>query len=104
MKRYQWWLLALAFLAWIDAGIVWEVQFSGYPLWRYVGHEAFPAYFGFWQRCMTYVAGVPFVVTVAGSPFLPDCGAAGSPARAALARGHTSTGGRIPVVVDRDSG
>ena len=69
MKRHQWWLLALVFLAWIDAGIVWVVQFSGYPLWRYVGHEAFPAYFGFWQRSMRYVVGVPFVLTVGSSLF-----------------------------------
>ena len=70
MKRYQWWLLILAALAWFEAGVVWVVQFSGYPLWGYVGSEAFPAYFEFWQRSMWYVAGVPFALTAAGSLLL----------------------------------
>jgi hypothetical protein len=70
MKRHRWWLLALAALAWFEAGIVWVVQFSGYPLWGYVGRGAFPAYFEFWQRSMWYVAGVPFALTAAGSLLL----------------------------------
>jgi len=67
MNRRQWWLLVLAALAWFETGIVWVVQFSGYPLWRYVGREAFPAYFEFWQRLMRFVAGAPFALTAAGS-------------------------------------
>ena len=70
MKRYQWWLLTLAALAWFEAGIVWVVQFSGYPLWRHVGRGAFPAYFEFWQRSTSYVAGVPFALATAGALLL----------------------------------
>jgi hypothetical protein len=70
MNRHQRWLLALAALAWFETGIVWVVQFSGYPLWGYVSRGAFPAYFEFWQRRMWYVAGVPFALTVVGSLFL----------------------------------
>ena len=60
MKRHQWWLLALAALGWFEAGIVWVAQFSGYPLWGYVGRAAFPSYLEFWQHNMSFVAGVPF--------------------------------------------
>lgn len=70
MNRHQWWLLVLAALAWFEAGIVWVVQFSGYPLWGYVGDRAFPEYFEFWQRSMWFVAGVPFALTAAGSLLL----------------------------------
>ena len=70
MNRHQWWLLVLAALAWFEAGIVWVVQFSGYPLWGYVGHRAFPAYFEFWRRSMWSVVGIPFALTAAGSLFL----------------------------------
>ena len=71
MKRGQWWLLVLAALGWFEAGIVWVVQFSGYPLWGYVGRAAFSFYFEFWHRSMWYVAGVPFALTAAGSLLLP---------------------------------
>lgn len=70
MKRHQWWLLVLAALAWFEAGIVWVVQFSGYPLWGYVGSGAFSAYVEFWQHRMWYVAGIPFALTAAGSLLL----------------------------------
>jgi hypothetical protein len=70
MNRRQWWLLVLAALAWFETGIVWVVQFSGYPLWCYVGREAFPAYFEFWQHSMRCVAGAPFALTAAGSLLL----------------------------------
>jgi hypothetical protein len=70
MKRYQWWLLPLAALAWFEAGIIWVVQFSGYPLWRHVGRAAFPGYFEFWQRSTWYVAGVPFAMATAGALLL----------------------------------
>lgn len=70
MKRHQWWLLVLAALAWFEAGIEWVVQFSGYPLWGYVGSGAFSAYVEFWQHRMWYVAGIPFALTAAGSLLL----------------------------------
>jgi hypothetical protein len=49
---------------------VWVVQFSGYPLWGYVGSGTFPAYFEFWQHSMWYVARIPFALTAAGSLLL----------------------------------
>jgi hypothetical protein len=60
-------LIALAALAWFEAGMVWVIQCSCYPLWRYVGRGAFPGYFEFWQRSTLYIVGIPFGLTAAGS-------------------------------------
>jgi hypothetical protein len=70
MKRHQWLLLALAALAWFNAGTVWVIQFSCYPLWHDVGREAFANYFQFWQRSTWYVVGIPFGLTAVGSLLL----------------------------------
>ena len=37
MRRSQWMLLAVVALAWFNAGTIWVIQFSCYPLWRDVG-------------------------------------------------------------------
>lgn len=70
MKRYQWWVLALAALGWFEAGVFWVIQFSCYPLWRYVGRGAFPAYFEFWRHSAWYLAGIPLALTAVGSVWL----------------------------------
>ena len=70
MKRHQWLLLALAALACFNAGTVWVIQFSCYPLWRDVGRDAFATYFQFWQRNTWYLVEVPFGLTAAGSLLL----------------------------------
>ena len=50
MKKNAWPLLAIAALAWFNAGTVWLIQFSCYPLWPGVGQDAFGTYFQFWHR------------------------------------------------------
>src|SRR5260370_26072850 len=70
MKKNQWLLLALAALAWFNAGTVWLIQFSCYPLWPAVGRAAFAAYFQFWQQSTRSVVVLPFALTAAGSLLL----------------------------------
>jgi hypothetical protein len=70
MKKNQWLLLALAALAWFNAGTVWLIQFSCYPLWPVVGRAAFTAYFQFWQQSTWGVVVFPFALTAVGSLLL----------------------------------
>lgn len=67
MKDKRWWLLALAVLAWFNAGTVWLIQFSCYPLWPEVGADAFGAYFQCWQQSTWSVVALPFALTTIGS-------------------------------------
>lgn len=67
MNKNRWLLLGLVALGWFNAGTVWLIQFSCYPLWRGVGGDTFGAYFQFWQQGTRYVVTIPFAVTVIGS-------------------------------------
>jgi hypothetical protein len=70
MKKNSWLLLAIAALAWFNAGTVWLIQFSCYPLWPRVGHDAFGTYFQFWQRSTWSVVTLPFALAAIGSVIL----------------------------------
>ena len=67
MRRSRLVLLVLVALAWFNAGTIWVVQFSCYPLWRDVGKDAFAAYFRFWQQSTRGVVDVPFALAAGGS-------------------------------------
>jgi hypothetical protein len=63
-------LLAVAALSWFNAGVVWLIQFSCYPLWPYVGRSEFWNYHGVWWQSTWGVVFVPSAVAVAGSILL----------------------------------
>jgi hypothetical protein len=66
MRKLQWHLLLLTVLGWFNVGTVWLIQFSGYPIWRYVGHSEFPAFYQVWQQNTWWVVRVPFALAAAG--------------------------------------
>jgi hypothetical protein len=65
-----WLLLAVAALSWFNAGTIWLIQFSCYPLWPYVGRSEFWNYHGVWSQSMWGVVFVPSALAVAGSLLL----------------------------------
>jgi hypothetical protein len=67
MKKNSWFLLTLAALAWFNAGAVWLIRFSCYPLWPRVGRDTFGSYFQLWQQSTWSVVAVPFALTAIGS-------------------------------------
>jgi hypothetical protein len=60
-------LLAVAALGWFNAGVVWLIQFSCYPLWPYVGHSEFWNYHSVWWHSTWGVVFVPSVLALVGS-------------------------------------
>jgi hypothetical protein len=70
VKRNQWLLLVLVVLAWFNAGTVWLIHFSCYPLWRDVGPDAFATYFQLWQQSTWTVVFLPFALSAVGALLL----------------------------------
>ena len=70
MSTKLWLLLAVAALSWFNAGTVWLIQFSCYPLWPYVGRSEFWNYHGVWSQSMWGVVFAPSALAVAGSLLL----------------------------------
>ena len=70
MSTKLWLLLAVAALSWFNAGTIWLIQFSCYPLWPYVGRSEFWNYHGVWSQSMWGVVFVPSALAVAGSLLL----------------------------------
>jgi hypothetical protein len=62
MRKLQWLLLLLVVLGWFNVGTVWLIQFSGYPIWHYVGHSEFAAFYHVWQQNTWWVVRVPFTI------------------------------------------
>lgn len=62
MDKKQWLVLAVAMLAWFNAGTVWLTQFSCYPLWPKVGAGQFGSYYAFWQGATGRLLGLPFAL------------------------------------------
>lgn len=67
MSKKRWLLSAVAALSWYNAGVVWLIQFSCYPLWRYVGRSQFWNYHGVWWQSTWAAVFVPGALAVAGS-------------------------------------
>lgn len=67
MNKKHWLLVAVAALSWFDAGIIWLMQFSCYPLWPYVGRGEFLNYHSAWCQWAWAVVFVPGALVVAGS-------------------------------------
>lgn len=67
MSKKHWLLVAVAALSWFDAGIIWLLQFSCYPLWSYVGRGEFLNYHGAWWQSTWAVVFVPGALAFAGS-------------------------------------
>ena len=70
MSKKHWLLLAVAALSWVNAGTIWLIQFSCYPLWLYVGRSEFWNYHGVWCQSTRGVVFVPSAAAVAGSILL----------------------------------
>jgi len=70
VHKKHWLLLAVAALGWFNAGVVWLIQFSCYPLWPYVGRSEFWNYHGVWWHGTRGVVLIPGVLALAGSIFL----------------------------------
>ena len=70
MSKTPWLLSAAAALSWFNAGVVWLIQFSCYPLWPYVGRSEFWNYHGVWSQSTWGIVFVPSVLALAGSILL----------------------------------
>lgn len=70
VRKKHWLLLAVAALSWFNAGAIWLIQFSCYPLWPYVGQSEFSNYHGVWLQSTWGVVFVPSVLALAGSILL----------------------------------
>ena len=70
MSKSHWLVLALAILGGFNAGIIWMVQFSCYPLWPYVGRNEFGSYFAFWQQATLSLVTLPSALAAIGAVLL----------------------------------
>jgi hypothetical protein len=70
MGKSHWLVMALAILGGFNAGIIWMIQFSCYPLWPYVGRDQFASYYAFWQSTALGLVTLPFGITTAGAVLL----------------------------------
>lgn len=70
MSKQDWLLLAVAALSWFNAGVMWLIQFSCYPLWPYVGRDEFLNYHHLWLQSTRSAIFVPTALAVAGSILL----------------------------------
>lgn len=70
MTMKHWLLSTVAALSWFNAGVIWLMQFSCYPLWPYVGRADFWNYHGVWWQSTWGVVFLPSAVAVAGSILL----------------------------------
>jgi len=70
VSKEHWPLLAVAALGCFNAGVVWLIQFSCYPLWLYVGRDEFLNYHRVWWQSTWPVVFVPAALAVAGSILL----------------------------------
>lgn len=70
MSKKHWLLSAVAALSWFNAGVIWLIQFSCYPLWPYVGRSDFWNYHAVWWQSTWGVVFIPSAVAVAGSILL----------------------------------
>lgn len=70
LLKKHWLLVAVAALSWFNAGVIWLIQFSCYPLWRHVGQSEFSNYHGVWLQSTWGVVFVPCVLALAGSILL----------------------------------
>jgi hypothetical protein len=70
MKKNYWLFLLTVALGWFNAGVVWLIQFSCYPLWPYVGPGEFSNYHHVWGQSTWWVVFLPSVLVAAGSILL----------------------------------
>jgi len=67
MSRSYWLFLLVVSLAWFNTGVVWLIQFAGYPLWFQVGGEEFSNYHSVWWEGTWWVGLVPSILVSIGS-------------------------------------
>jgi len=77
--KNQWLLLTVAALGCFNAGVVWLIQYSAYPLWPLVGREEFAHYHTIWMRSTLAVVFMPSAIAAAGSLLLLWFGPPGLP-------------------------
>jgi hypothetical protein len=70
VSKEHWLLLAVAALSWFNAGVMWLIQLSCYPLWLYVGRDEFFNYHHVWWQSTWSAVFVPTALAVAGSILL----------------------------------
>ena len=70
MRKNLWLLAAVAALGWFNAGVIWLIQFSCYPLWTYVGGHEFWIYHQVWWHHTWGVVFVPSAAALVGSVLL----------------------------------
>lgn len=67
MKKNQWLLLVMSFLAFYGVGNIWLVQLSSYKLWPYVGRQEFYHYHIIWWHSIWGVIFIPAALLFLGS-------------------------------------
>lgn len=70
VHKKHWLLVAVAALSWFNAGVIWLIQFSCYPLWPYVDRSEFSNYHVVWLQSTWGVVFVPSVLALAASILL----------------------------------
>jgi hypothetical protein len=70
VSKSHWLVLVLAILGGFNAGIIWMIQFSCYPLWPYVGRNDFSSYYAFWQQTAFGLVTLPSAMTTLGAVLL----------------------------------
>jgi hypothetical protein len=70
MKRDLLLVLGMAVLEWFNAGVVWLAQYSGYPLWPYVGAAGFPGFYHVWRLGFWGVLAPGLVLAATGAVLL----------------------------------
>lgn len=79
MSRSHWLVLALAVLAGFNAGTVWLMQLSVFPLWPLVGPAELEAYYQFWRHITLWLVGFPYALSALGALILLWMAPTGAP-------------------------
>lgn len=84
MSKKRWLFLAVAALAWYNAGVIWLIQFSCYPLWPYVGSSGFSNYHHVWWQSTWAAVFLPSALALGGAILMLRLGPAELPRWALL--------------------
>jgi hypothetical protein len=70
MSKESWLLTCAAILGAYNAGVIWLVQISGYPLWPHVGRGEFLRFYAVWSSGAWGMLFVPLLLALAGAAVL----------------------------------
>lgn len=70
MRKNVWLLAVVAALGWFNAGVIWLIQFSCYPLWTDVGKREFWSYHEVWWHGSRGIVLGPSAMALVGSVLL----------------------------------